>query len=142
MKCVSDQFQLCFFAMATLNSYIYFCIGNTIVIFAEHLLVAIYALSCLWIPVSNALENEYSVMLLLSPRCGNVVILTVFKTGINAVSFLCVFYAVFSVFLTAQWRLRHTGSSGLTRVFDYELYQRTQACLLCIFVSPPTVPIH
>ena len=23
------------------------------------------------------------------------------------------FYAVFSVFLTAQWQLRHTGSSGL-----------------------------
>jgi len=126
--------------MATLNSYIYFCIGNTIVIFAEHLLVAIYALSCLCIPVSNALEN--SVMLLLSPRCGNVVILTVFKTGINAVSFLCVIYAVFSVFLTAQRRLRRTSSSGLARVFDYELYQRTQACLLCTFVSPPTVPIH
>jgi len=52
-------------------------------------------------------------MLLLCPRCGKVVILNV--TGINAVSFLPVVYAVFSVFLTAQWRLRHTGSLwGLT----------------------------
>ena len=40
------------------------------------------------------------------------------KTGINAVSFLPVVYAVFSVFLTAQWRLRHSGSWGLTRVVD------------------------
>ena len=30
-------------------------------------------------------------------------ILNVFKTGINAVSFLPVFYAVFLVFLTAQY---------------------------------------
>jgi len=34
------------------------------------------------------------------------VILNVFKTGINSVSFLPVFFAVFMVFLTAQWLLR------------------------------------
>jgi len=38
------------------------------------------------------------------------------------------------VFLTAQWQLRHTGSSGFARVLDYDLYRRTRACLLCIFV--------
>jgi len=38
--------------------------------------------------------------------------LNVFKTGINAVSFLPFFQAVFMVFLTAQWLLPHTGSSG------------------------------
>ena len=75
----------------------------------------------------------------LCSRCGKVVILYVFKTGINAVSFLPVFQAAFLVFLTAQWRLRHTGSA---RVFDYALYRRTQARLLCIFAPPPTVPLQ
>jgi len=37
------------------------------------------------------LQNEYSVMLLLCSRCGKVVILNVFKTGINADPFLPVF---------------------------------------------------
>ena len=37
-------------------------------------------------------------MLLLCPRCGRVLILNVFKTGINAVSFLPVVYAVFRFF--------------------------------------------
>jgi len=50
-------------------------------------------------------------MLLQCSRCAEVVILNVFKTGINAVSVLSVL-AVLLVFLTAQWRLRHTGSSG------------------------------
>jgi len=57
-------------------------------------------------------------MLLLCSRCEKVVILNVLKTGINAVSFLPVFKAVFLVFLTTQRRLQHTGSSGLARVFD------------------------
>jgi len=48
-------------------------------------------------------------------------------------------YIVFSMFLTAQWQLWHTG---LARVFGYDLYRITQACLLCIFVPPPTVPLH
>jgi len=39
------------------------------------------------------------------------------KRGINAVSFLPVFYAVFSVFLT-QERFQNTDSSGLAGVFD------------------------
>ena len=46
------------------------------------------------------------------------------------------------MFLTAQWRLRHTGSSGMTQVFVYYLYWRTRACLLCMCVPPPTVPLH
>ena len=42
------------FALPTLNSYIYFCIANTTDILVDNLLVATYALSCLCIPVSNA----------------------------------------------------------------------------------------
>jgi len=34
------------------------------------------------------LHNDYSVMLRLRSRCGKVVILNVFTSGINAVSFL------------------------------------------------------
>jgi len=37
------------------------------------------------------LWNEYSLMLVLCSRCGKVVILNVFKTGINGVSLLPVF---------------------------------------------------
>ena len=84
--------------------------------------------------------NEYSVMLRQCSRCEKVGILNVFKTGINDVS---VFpdLAVFLVFLTVQWRFRHSGSSGLARVFDYDSYRRTHACLLCMFVTTPTVPL-
>ena len=49
------------------------------------------------------------------------------------VIFAC-FLAVFLVFLTAQCQRRHTGSTGSARVFDNDLYLRTRACLLCIFV--------
>jgi len=63
------------------------------------------------------------------------VILNVFKTGINAVSFLTVF-KLFVVFLTAQWLLQHTG---LAQVFDYDSYRRTQACFLyCATTQGPT----
>jgi len=58
-------------------------------------------------------------------------ILNVFKTDINALSLLGIFYAVFSVFLTDQWQLRHTGSSGLARVFYYDLCRMPQVCLQC-----------
>ena len=34
-----------------------------------------------------------------------------------------------------QWRFQHSGS---TRAFDYASYCRTLACLLCMFVLPPT----
>jgi len=77
-------------------------------------------------------------MLLLCPRCGKVAILNV--TSINAVSFLPDVYAVFSVFLTAQWRLWHTGSLwGLTRVFDYDLYRKTRACLFALYICATTI---
>jgi len=49
---------------------------------------------------------------------------------------------MFLVFLTAQWRFRHTGSSVLARVFDYDSYRGTQACLLCTFVTLPAVPLY
>ena len=64
--------------------------------------------------------------------------LDVFKTGINAVLFLPVFQAVVLVFFTAQWLLRHTGSSGFARVFDYDLYWRPRklACFACLFHHP------
>ena len=34
-----------------------------------------------------------------------------------------------------QWRFQHSGS---TRALDYALYCRTRACMLCMFVLPPT----
>jgi len=37
---------------------------------------------------------------------------------------------------TAQWRLQHRGSTGSARILDYDLYLKTRACLLCIFVPP------
>jgi len=42
------------FALATLNSYIYFCIGNKIGILTDNVIVATYVLSCLCIPASHA----------------------------------------------------------------------------------------
>jgi len=59
IKYLTDLFQLCFcFALATLNSHIYFYIGNIIGIFtADNLLVAAYALSCLCIPVSSEISG-------------------------------------------------------------------------------------
>jgi len=70
-----------------------------------------------------------------------------FECVLRQVSKLChfcptCFQAVFLLFLTAQWRFRYTGSSGLARFLDYDVYWRTQACLLCIFVPQPTVPLH
>jgi len=49
--------------LATPNSYIYLCIVNTIGIVTDNLLVASCALSCLCIPVSNAVaEWVFSVV--------------------------------------------------------------------------------
>jgi len=47
------------FALATLNSNIYFCIGNKIGILTDNLLVATYALSCPCIPVSHAVVEWF-----------------------------------------------------------------------------------
>jgi len=59
IKYLTDQFDCVFvFALATLNSYIYFCTDNTIdILTADNLLVAAYALSCLCIPVSNEISD-------------------------------------------------------------------------------------
>jgi len=83
-------------------------------------------------------------MLLLCSRCGKVVILNVFKTGINAVSFLpACFLAVFLTFSKSQWQLRHTDSSGLARVLGYDLHRKRKlACFVYISVSPPTVALY
>ena len=40
-------------------------------------------------------------------------------------------------YLQCQWRLRHWGSSGIARAFNYDLHCWTRACLLCRFVLPP-----
>jgi len=60
-------------------------------------------------------------------------ILNVFKTCINAAPFLPVFQAMFLVLLTAQWRLRHTGSSGLARIFDHNLHRTTRVCFVYLW---------
>jgi len=77
------------------------------------------------------LQNGYLVMLvmlLLCSRCGKAVILNVFKTPM--LCNFCLFFKLFLVFVTAQWRLRHTGSSGLARDFECGLYRRTRGYLL------------
>jgi len=63
--------------------------------------------------------------------------LNVFKTGINVVSFLALFKAVFLVFLTTQWLLRHTCSSGFARI-SIAIYigERKLACFVCLFHHP------
>ena len=107
MKYLTDQFELCFC----------FCIGSTkqlyfIFVMATQLASVqttcqlLYALSCLCIPVSNAVVNEQSVMSLLFSRCGKVVILNLFKTDINVVLF-------FPVFQMCSWCFQeHSGDSG------------------------------
>jgi len=101
--------------------------------------------SSLYIPVSNAVAEWVFSHVTAVFKMWKSVILKVFKTGINAVSFFpCLFLklCVFLLFSTAQWRLRHTGSPGLARFLDYDLYRRTQACLPCVFVPLPMVPLH
>jgi len=59
IKYLTHQFNCIFvFALATLNSYICFCIENTIsILTADNLLVAAYALSCHCIPVSSEISD-------------------------------------------------------------------------------------
>ena len=45
----------------------------------------------------------------------------------------CLSFAVFLVFLTAQWLVRHTGEA---QVFDYDLYLRTRACFVYLYHHP------
>ena len=45
------------------------------------------------------------------------------------------------MFLTAQWLLWHTASSGFARIFDYDLYLRTrvwQSSLLALYICATT----
>jgi len=53
MKYLTDQFQLCF--CFCISNIFNFCIGNTIGILADNVLVATYYFSCLCIPAFNAL---------------------------------------------------------------------------------------
>ena len=58
IKYLTDQFQLRFcFCIGNTKQLYFICIGNTIGILADNLLVATYALSCLCIPVSNAVAE-------------------------------------------------------------------------------------
>ena len=59
---------------------------------------------------------------------------------LKQVSMLCHFClflsCVLGVFNTRQWRLRHAGSLGLARVFDYDLYRRMRACFVYLCHHP------
>jgi len=68
------------------------------------------------------------------------VILNVFRTGINAVSFLPAFLSCVLGVLNSPMSTPAQGLLGLAREHecDYDLYGRTRACLLGIFVPPPT----
>ena len=69
--------------------------------------------------------------------------LDVFKTGINAVLFLPVFQAVVLVFFYSPVAASAYGLLGLRPSFRLRFILETaQACLLCMFVPPPTVPLH
>jgi len=58
MKYLTDFNCVFAFALALLNSYIYFYIGNKIdILTADNLIVAAYALSCLRIPVSSEISD-------------------------------------------------------------------------------------
>jgi len=71
-----------------------------------------------------------------------VVILYVFKKGINDVSCFPVFLSYVLGVFNSPVAIQHTGSSGFARVFDNDLYRRTRACLLGIFLLPPTAQLH
>jgi len=82
-------------------------------------------------------------MWLLCRRCGRVVILNVFKMGINAVSFLPVVCAVFSVFQQPNGDSCTRAPGALPEsLIMIHIRERKQACLLCIFVPPPSVPLR
>jgi len=76
--------------------------------------------------------SSQSIFLLCS-RYGKVVILNVFKTGINAVLFVPAFKLCTCFFSITQWRLRHMGSSGS---FIWAL------SLFIYFRSMSVFPIH
>jgi len=65
------------------------------------------------------------------------VILNVFKTGINTVSFLPVFLSRVLGVLNSPVPTPAHGLLGQDLVFVCE-----NASLLCVFVPPPTVPLH
>jgi len=92
MKCLTDQFNCVYvFALATLNGYILFLHWQRNWHPYDNLLIATYVLSCLWILVSNTVVDRVFTDGTSLLKMRKVVILNVFKTGINAVSFLSVF---------------------------------------------------
>jgi len=94
-----------------------------------------------WPPLATAL---FRMNIQSCYFCGIVVILIVFKTGINTVSFLaCFLSGVLGVFNSPVPTPAHgILGLGIARVFICDLYWRTRACLLCIFLPPSTVPVH
>jgi len=144
MKYLTDKFQLCFcFCVGNTKQLYFFCIGNTIgILTADDMLVAAYALSCLCIPVSNAVVKwVFSHVTSVFKMWKSCDFECVWDRYQCCVIFACFSSCVLGVF-TGTWRLRHTSSSGLARVFDNDLYRRTGACMLCIFVPPPTAPLR
>jgi len=94
MKCFTDELQFCFcFCIGNTNQLHLFLHWQQIGIITDNLLVAAYALSCLCIQVSNAVQNDYSVMLLLCSRCGKVW----FWMCLRQVSMLCHFCLFFKL---------------------------------------------
>ena len=127
---MTDQFQLCFC----------FCIGNKIGILTDNLLVA----TCFVLSLHSGISCSCRMIFQSSHFCVQDAEKLWFWMCLRQVAyqccviFACFFYAVLLVFSTAQWQLRHTGYSGWAWVFDYDSYRRTRACLLCIFMPPPT----
>jgi len=80
-------------------------------------------------------------MLRLYSRCGQIVILNVFKTGINAVSFLPVYLScVLGGFYSPVVTPAH-GLLGLWPSLRLRFISESTS-LLCILVPPPTVQLH
>ena len=95
MKCLTDELQFCFcFCIGNTNQLHLFLHWQQIGIITDNVLVAAYTLFCLCIQVSNAVQNDYSVMLLLCSRCGKVW----FWLCLRQVSMLCHFCLFFFFF--------------------------------------------
>ena len=77
------------------------------------------------------LQNEYSVMLPLCSRCGKVVILNVFKTGIIALFSSCVLGVFKSLVATPAHGLLGLSPSLRLRFIS------ENASLRCVFVPSP-----
>jgi len=129
-------------ALTTLNSYIYFCIGNTIgILTPDNSLVDAYALSCLCIPVSNAVVewvfSHVTSVFKMWKRC-----------DFECVSDRCQCCAIFACFLSCVLGVFNSpmatpahGLLGLSSSLRLQLISEN-ARLLWIFMKRPTVPLQ